>query len=335
LVSGTLTQSAGNVNVLSGGSVTGQAIINGGIFTVQNGGSLTNTVGGGIDVNTSGQLIVNAGGTIAGNGQTNVGGTLVANGDVQGLVVVETGGTVKGTGSIGGVTVQSGGTLSVGNSVGQLTLDGNGMPGSAPSLTLDVGSNLVFEFNNATGIPGGAVVGGWDYIDLGNGLLTINALNYSPTDKVNLRIDSLTMLNVHGAADNFNATAATPSFTQEYYWKFIGVNDLSQIVAAGPSSLNGRFNIIDDALNAGVFDIADGNPYDRPISSLGQGTFKVVSGNFGGQGNGLYIYYSAVPEPGSMLLAGLGSLAAGWYGRRRIRQKAEAAASATDETKQA
>jgi hypothetical protein len=99
------------------------------------------------------------------------------------------------------------------------------------------------------------------------------------------------------------------------------VNDLSQIVAAGPSSLNGRFNIIDDALNAGVFDLADGNPYDRPMNQLGQGTFRVLAGKFGGQGNGLYIYYSAVPEPGSMLLAGFGSLAAGWYGRRKLRRK--------------
>jgi hypothetical protein len=109
----------------------------------------------------------------------------------------------------------------------------------------------------------------------------------------------------------------------------IGLNDLSQITTSGLSSLSGRFHVIDDLVGAGVFDTADGNPYDRPMNQLGQGTFRVLAGNFGGQGNGLYIYYSAVPEPGSMLLAGLGSLAAGWYGRRKLRRKqgADAAVS--------
>ena len=75
-----------------------------------------------------------------------------------------------------------------------------------------------------------------------------------------------------------------------------------------------------------MFDVADNNPFNRPSSSIGQGTFKVLSGDFG-QGNGLYIYYSAVPEPGSMLLGTLAALGAGWYGRRRNRQKADADAA--------
>ena len=77
-----------------------------------------------------------------------------------------------------------------------------------------------------------------------------------------------------------------------------------------------------------MFDVADNNPFNRPSSSIGQGTFKVLSGDFG-QGNGLYIYYSAVPEPGSMLLAGIGSLAAAWYGKRR-RGKRDADQVATE-----
>ena len=51
-----------------------------------------------------------------------------------------------------------------------------------------------------------------------------------------------------------------------------------------------------------------------------------VLGDYNNQGFGLYVHYSAIPEPGSMLLAGLGSLAAGWYGRRRLRKKAAEAA---------
>jgi hypothetical protein len=63
------------------------------------------------------------------------------------------------------------------------------------------------------------------------------------------------------------------------------------------------------------------------MSSLGQGTFRVLAGNYDGT-YGLYVVYSAIPEPSSMILAGIGSLAAGWYGRRRLRKKAAEAAGA-------
>lgn len=68
--------------------------------------------------------------------------------------------------------------------------------------------------------------------------------------------------------------------------------------------------------NAPSDSLTERNPFTRPDNQFGQGTFKVVDGDFG-QGYGLYIYYSAIPEPSSMILAGIGSLAAGWYGRRR------------------
>jgi hypothetical protein len=59
---------------------------------------------------------------------------------------------------------------------------------------------------------------------------------------------------------------------------------------------------------------------------MGQGTLSVVwsTAGFNSQGSGLYIHYSAIPEPGSMALCGLGALAAGWYGRRRLRRRAAA-----------
>ena len=308
------------MTIASGGVTTGTVAVGGGQLIVASGGQLGNTLG--VNV-TGGTLNVQTGGQIVGNGQINVAGTLIANGDVQGTVTVNAGGMLHGNGSVGAIVLQNGGTLSVGNSVGSLTIDGDNAGG--PSLTLNAGSVIEFEFNDVDAGPGV----GWDYVELGAGMLTINAQNQAGgDDRVLVHINSLNLANAHGAND-FNAAAATPSTVQEYYWKFIGLNDLSQISTTGPSSLSGRFHVVDDLIGAGVFDLADGNPYDRPINHLGEGTFRVLAGNFG-QGNGLYIYYSAVPEPGSMLLAGLGSLAAGWYGRRRLRRKQNDAAAVSE-----
>ena len=41
---------------------------------------------------------------------------------------------------------------------------------------------------------------------------------------------------------------------------------------------------------------------------------------------------AAVPEPGSMILAGLASLGAGWYGRRRMKKNGNPAAATENET---
>ena len=81
-----------------------------------------------------------------------------------------------------------------------------------------------------------------------------------------------------------------------------------------------------------MFGTGVGNPYDRPFSSLGQGTFT-AQWKTTAAGSGLYIHYSAIPEPGSMALCGLGALAAGWYGRRRLKTKiADDASTSPDET---
>lgn len=79
------------------------------------------------------------------------GGTLSVNPADSSLVssnvVVNSGGTLKGTGSVGPTTVNSGGTLSTGNSPGCLTLS---------TLTLNSGSTFVQE------IDGGTVCSGYD-----------------------------------------------------------------------------------------------------------------------------------------------------------------------------
>ena len=320
-----------NVTV-SGGLIfnpsSGNQAINGiisGNGTLQKLGSGTTTLLGNNTFN--GPTTVDAGSLIVGNAATLSGtvtvnnATFVANGDVRGLVDVQTGGVLHGNGSVGAIVLQNGGTLSVGNSVGSLTIAGDNAGG--PSLTLNAGSIIEFEFRNASGSTPGT---DWDYVDLGAGMLhLVGANNLNPANQIKVFIDSWDLLNNGHGANNFNAAPGTSGSIQEYYWKMIGLTGIDKIdvADANPGSLSNRFWVIDDTAGAGVFyepGSPNGNPYARPSSSVGQGTFNVVAGNFNGQGFGLYIYYSAVPEPGSMLLAGLGSLAVGWYGRRRLRR---------------
>src|SRR4029079_19599173 len=102
-------------------------------------------------------------------------------------------------------------------------------------------------------------------------------------------------------------------------WKFLAVDSDSKIHVTDPTpgSVGGRFLVIDDGTN-GVF--GAGNPFTRPVSSLGQGTFRVLTGQELGMAPGLYLVYSAIPEPSSLILSGLAGARACWSGRRRLRK---------------
>jgi autotransporter-associated beta strand protein len=321
-----LKQGTGTVTFQNVNTYTGATTVAGGTFNIASGGSISNT--GGIYLTGSGaSLNVQTGGQITGGGQTYVtSGTLSVNGSASGVITVSGGGTLHGTGTIGAVVVNSGGHISAGNSVGGMTLNGSGVSGGS-SLTLNSGADLVFEFNNATGA--GGTTNGWDMIDLGTGVLNIGADNYSQSSMITLHVDSWLPNNSGpGAAANFDPLAGTPGNpTTGYFWKFIAVDSDSKInITSGlPGSVGGRFLVIDD----GVF--AGNNPFTRPSTSIGQGTFRVLTGAELGMSPGLYLVYSAIPEPGTMILTGLASLGAGWYGRRRLR-KAKAAAEAASPT---
>lgn len=310
--SGGINLSAGSLNVASGGVTTGTINISGGSLVALSGASVGNTLG--ISV-SSGTFTVNSGATVVGSGQTTVGtgGTVVGNGAVNGMVVVQNGGTLKGVGTIGAVEIQVGGTLSQGQSVGQLTIDGSGVVGG-PSLALDGGADVLFEFRDALGAPGT----GWDFVDLGAGFLDLTGA--STSNKINLDIVSWLPNNSGpGAAANFNLSVANT-----YEWLFvktIDTNNATALLGATPSTINDYFAIDD----TGVFP----SPFSRPQGPGNVPATFVVEWKNGGQGNGLYITFTAVPEPGSMILAGLASLGAGWYGRRRKRREAAAQAATT------
>lgn len=268
------------------------------------GGSQNLTLGG--VISGSGNVrFVNTGVTmLAGNnnytGTTAVNaGTLVVNGALGNTALaVNDNAVLKGNGAIQGtVTIQPGGTISPGNSVGMLTLGG---------LTLNSSNadpaTAIFEFSNAVGSMPGA---DWDYLDV-NGTLTINA---TAADRMTLKIDSWKFDNTaHGGGPGADWNYFDPQ--QSYSWKWI---EADGIVLSGSDSIDSRFLIVDDGFNSGVFG-AD-NPYTR----FGSSYFNVSR-----IGNALYVnYHSAVPEPGSMVLAGLAAL--GGFVRYR-RRNANAAA---------
>src|SRR5699024_3325917 len=92
------------------------------------------------------------------------GGTLAVNATLGGVVTVENGGTLAGTGTVGTTTVADGGIIAPGNSVGTLAVAGD--------LTLNAGSILDYEL----GSPGSAAdpaSGASDRIDV-TGNLTLD-----------------------------------------------------------------------------------------------------------------------------------------------------------------
>lgn len=116
--------------------------------TVSGSASYSGTVGGSL--------------TVAGGGSLNTTGAIFT-----GTTTVQSGGTLKGTGTVGPTTIQSGGTLSPGNSPGLLTFEGG--------LTLDVGSITVIEI---AGLTRGAS-DGYDAINVNGPLSVGGALTVS------------------------------------------------------------------------------------------------------------------------------------------------------------
>ncbi len=134
------------------------------------GSGLATTLSGGISDGTqSGDLVKTGGGTLILSGvDTYTGSTEVAAGtlEVQGSIVsavsVDSGATLTGTGSVGGMTIANGATLTPGgNAIGTLSVNGNVSIASGASYQLDATDTGSSDLIHATGIVtlgGGSVV---------------------------------------------------------------------------------------------------------------------------------------------------------------------------------
>jgi len=295
------------------------------------GGTLATTASFTIDDANRGMTLGAAGGTldvaaatslgvatpIAGGGSlTKQGnGTLTFSGNVTHAYTGDTfvaAGNVNGDGTLNSrVVVQSGGQFSAGSNaaVGNAG-DGVGQIALAAGTEWQGGSSLVFDFANTTGTAGTD----WDFLNITGGL-DVTAAGAS---RIHLYIDSwLADKSAYGVAGNFDINApptngtTTPPNSYQWLWA----------TASSGITLNGV------AIPAGDVDLSEYFQVDA--DRIGTGAFAVYpGGNVGGQfwvsavGTNLYINYSSVPEPGSMVLIGVAGLGFAAY-RRRKRNQAE------------
>lgn len=182
----TLTLDGAGTHSYGDGTNANSGVITGAVSLVKNGNG-TQTLG---DTNTyTGTTSVNS-------------GTLAINGNIStSVTTVNTGGTLRGTGTTGTVTVKSGGTLAPGNSPGVL---------NAGNTILESGSTLSIEINGAT------LGTGYDQLNvIGSaslaGLLTITMGNFTPTD------GSLFFILANNLSDAITGTFSNASVNENTY----------------------------------------------------------------------------------------------------------------------
>ena len=205
------------------------------------------------------------------------------------LSVTAANGSLTGTATVlGNVTISSGATVSPGTSAtpGTLTFNGTG----TGTGTLGSGGNFGFNINSASVSSSNTSIGsagsstGWNLLALNS----LNVASLSPTSQFNVTANT-------ALPGNFSPTSS-------YQWDII----------TAVNGLPGGITASDFHLNTSAFGSEPGS------FSIGVGTMT------GGVGFVAIDYSpSAVPEPGSMLLAGLAALGMagiGWRQRRRRQQ---------------
>ncbi|MBL9090568.1 MAG: autotransporter-associated beta strand repeat-containing protein, partial [Planctomycetaceae bacterium] len=239
-----------------------------------------------------------AGGNVVKNG----GGTLVLAGDVDANIAVNAGTLAAGGHLIGAAnnfSVGANGTFSPGAvaasasaGIGTFTNDSTG-----PVNEWNPGSHLIFQFNAvpALGSPGT----NWDLIQNFRTPLTIKA---TAADKMTIVLESFASgsLTTIGSATGFDNSGTDPGVS--YSWLFA-----TNVLLDGSDSIESRINLD----QSGVWNSATyAGGYGTFAQPLDSGRFFVSYSS-----GSVFINYSAVPEPGSLLL--LGIAACGFAAYRR------------------
>ena len=249
------------------------------------------------------QLTLTGTSTFTGTANVDQGTLFVATGGVlpsAGVVEVNSGGTLAGSGSVGTLNVNSAGTVSPGNSPGLLF---------AANTVFDAGGNYNWQLLDASGTAGLST--GWDLITVtGGGTLDLSALaTTSPATRFNLNTWTLSSTgpDVNGPAANF-----VVNDTSNYRFQLVSFSDISKLLlptgmtsAFAGQDLTTLFNINTAATNGtGGWDSSQA-PAQR---------FMSVQVGLDGKSIDLVI----VPEPATIVLVGIGAAfaaAARW--RRR------------------
>lgn len=154
-LSNAINISAGNSATI--GAASGKTMTLGGSFTYDGGAGTTLTFGSTTATGTV--VLAPSSATFDSGGALSVdGGTLSVNGSIAsaGVLTVNSGGTVGGTGTLSSTVIASGGTLAPGNSIGTITVSGN--------LTFNSGSTYAVEVSpsaaDRTNVTGSASLAG-------------------------------------------------------------------------------------------------------------------------------------------------------------------------------
>ena len=210
-------------------------------------------------------------------------GKLIVNGSIAGsAVTVNNGGTLAGSGRVGGLIVNSGGTVSPGNSPGNLTVAGN--------LVWNGGGYYNWQVLGTTNTSGYVAGTTWDLITV-TGDLDLNTLQ--PGSKFNINLWSLSSApDTSGNIADFNSTTS-------YEW-----------LAVSASSITG-FNAAHFAVNVGATNGTGGFS-----NALGSGYLFGVRQD----GGNLYVTYgqaAPIPEPGTWAAMAIFAGGAAYVGWRR------------------
>jgi autotransporter-associated beta strand protein len=215
------------------------------------------------------------------------GGQLVVDGSINNsTVTVNSGGTLAGSGSVGGIVLNLGSTINPGNSPGTQSVAGN--------VVWNAGANYNWQIHD-TALAAGT---GWDLINA-TGSLDLTALTVGSEFNINLWSLQSVGPDVNGEAINFNPN-------QNYTWTILtaaggisGFTGSSQFVI-NTAAINGTGGFA-NALNGGSFSIAQsGNDLNLVFTAVGG---------------------AAVPEPGTWAAAALlvgGAAFLRWRKRKQV-----------------
>jgi autotransporter-associated beta strand protein len=300
---GTTGTYAGNVSVAAGSTFqydstagsTLSGVISGSGGLVQSGAGKLTLLGAnsytGSTIISAGTLALGAGGSLAGS-QTIIAGNAGSSGAVLDLsaragagntFTFAAGQKVMGNGTIdlAGGTLRVPGMLAPGNSPGNLTINGN-----LAWQSSDAGYQ--WEINGATGIAGT----NWDLLTV-TGALDLTSLSGASTYLLDLT--TLTSLNAAGPMANYVAGSS-------YTWSLVSAS--SVLLASGSAAAGTDIT--------SLFNVSFAN-WANTAPSAGNYSVRVASD---GQGINLVI----VPEPNTIIFAGVGIAMAAWSLRKR-RQK--------------